>query len=63
MSAHEMQDPKSCILLVNPSTHAYKELKNDFHIQQLPFQRINLQEVNSELLHSWIKWRIEREED
>ena len=54
---------KSCILLGNPSAHDYKALKNDFYNKQLLLQRINPEEVNSEHLDSWIKWKLEREED
>ena len=37
---------ESCSFLANPTAHVYKAFKNDFHIQQLPFQRINLEKVN-----------------
>ena len=58
-----MQDQKSCILLANPFAHVWKSIKKDFLIQHSVLQRINLQRVNSDQLHSWIKWRLEREED
>ena len=58
-----MLNPETYILLVNPSAHGCKALKNDFYNKQLLLQRINPEEVNSEHLDSWIKWKLEREED